>query len=254
MLFRSTVGEGSARILVRPGPQTLASPIQIHLTTPEHRRRDLNMNLWVTVQVPNQSPKVTYLDVKPIVNANCVEGCHTSANGQLPKAGLDLSEFPFKSSLHPELTQDQLVGDMVYWMRDPSDPMPPPVVAPRVPADKIAVLDHWRADGLSKFPASDQAADLAKTIDVKWSLNDSSETGNSTIERTDGDAPFHHICADLVVQGSYALDFTVHGIDGSTTYQAHVDDYVVGESGDLEKTLEIPYSTPEIDVPVVVTR
>lgn len=254
-----TVGSGSGRHLVKPGLSQM-EPISIKLIPPEVRRRNLDLNLFVQVEIPGEQPKTTYVDVKNTILQACA-GCHTDkmpdGSPKEPKGGLILTDFPYVSVTHPERSQDDLVYDMVYWMKDPTDPMPPRP-DPRVPTDKIDLIEKWRTDGLIKFPSADQSADLAKKIRLTWKLKDSEETGSMEVERTaDPEHPFPLSCSQMVMKGSFELKFEIFAIDGSLTHTAVVSDYILPEgagNATFEQVLTIPYSEPVVDVPVVVTR
>lgn len=251
------VGEGKRQHLVKPGLTTM-DPIEIQIVAPDRRRRALDMSLRVTVEVPGETPKVTYMDVKQTINNNCVAGCHTDTapdgGPYEPKGGLVLKDFPFKSILHPEWSQDDIVSDMVFWMKDLTDPMPPPTSGGRLPDAKIDQIEQWRLDGLLKYPSSDQSADLAKKIKVKWKLKDSEEAGELMIERSaNAEHPFRTSAPNFAIGGTYELAFEVYAIDNTLTYSTMAD-YVLPEGGMFEKVLTIPYEEPAVDIPVVVTR
>ncbi len=257
------VGSGSARHLVKPGLQQM-DPISIQLVPPEIRRRSVAMDLFVQVEVPGEGAKTTYLDVKGIIQ-NCVGACHTDrapdGNPTEPKGGLILKNFPFTSVLHPDWTQDDIVADMVYWMKDMTDPMPPPAAGSRVPNEKIDLVEKWRTDGLLKFPSADQTADLAKKIKLTWKLKDSPEGGEMEVERSaDPEHPFRLTCPDWVMGGSFELKFEILAIDGTLTQSVMVPTYVLPRAEDgegaarFEQVLTIPYEEPVVDIPVIVTR
>lgn len=250
-----SLGDGTARYLVKPGLQQM-EPIAITIRDPAVRRRDVEMNLWVQVTPTGETPKTTYLDVKQTI-AQCA-GCHTDVAGDgsqmEPKGGLNLKQFPFVSLLHPDWTQDDIVADMVYWMKDPTDPMPP---APRsrIPDADIDLVEKWRTDGLLMYPANDQTADLAVKIKAKWTNKATGEWFAYEVPRgPDPAKPFVLTLKDLVIKGSYDVAFQVIGIDGSVTYETTMASYILAESGSFDHILQIPYSEPKVDIPVVVTR
>lgn len=86
--------------------------------------------------------QVTYDQIKPIMEANCVS-CHGEA---APKAGLVLSKFPFTST-KPGLDLNGIVDKVLLRAADENRPMPPKT-RPPLTADQIALIQSWKDGGL----------------------------------------------------------------------------------------------------------
>lgn len=243
------LGEGEVRHLVRPGAQT-APEVSIRLRVGP-RRRDVDTSLAVRLVVPGEDPKVTYRDVKSTLDTRCV-GCHTQAGGHSPDGGLDLADFPFVH-LTRTMTQAQIVDEMVMWMREPNalyrmPPGPNPVAEP-----EIGRFEAWARDGLLKDQPSDQVLDLARKIKVDWRLVGGTEAGSLLIERgSDAEWPFEATCRDMVVRGAYDYRLTVLGLDDQVVFSEDVEQVIVDERGAWQYVIEIPYTPPDVTIPVVI--
>lgn len=246
---REVLGEGKARVLVKPGSQTVPQLVMTINTGP--RRRRLDMSMFVTMSTPGDVPKVTYRDTKPIVH-DCANSCHNAVNGHSPEGGLDLSGFPFTHETRV-MSQAEIISEMAMWMREmnPLYRMPPPPGA-AVPEADIAKLDQWVTDGMLKFPMADNVDDLARKIVVTWTLQGSAETGVATLIRPDDDSPFMGVGNDFVIEGTYDYELAVYGINGDLVYLEHLGNQIVKGSGALEYVIQIPYTNPSVTIPVII--
>lgn len=246
------VGEGVIRHLVGFGVQTLA-PVTIQEVPPIRRRRDVDVSIFPRFNIPGSEPKTTFLDVKETLRANKCLNCHAPDYQPEPAGGLILTTFPFTSATFP--TQPEIVADMITWMTfsDPLYRMPPPPDA-AVPAAGVALFRKWIDDGLlANPPGSDQTDALSAKVIVRWRFEAGDETGEIEAARVaDPARPFPGACRGLVIAGRY--DFTVDVVaeDGRVVHSQTFEDQLVGESGGLELTVDVPYAEPVVDVPVII--
>jgi hypothetical protein len=139
-------------------------------------------------------------------------------------------------------------------MRDLQYTMPPPTNAPPLPEAQIALFDQWRNDGLLRVPPADQTADLARKVRIEWDVEGTDEKGSLTVSRAaSGDVQFPGTMLKLPITMRCNIRFTVVAADGKDVATIKMD-WVVPEAGGIEKILDIPYSAPVIDIPIVITQ
>lgn len=246
-------GDGQGRHLVVPGTQSLVTPIEITLRPPPLQYRDVGLDIHVRFAVPGTPVVTTWLDVKPLVDATCLAGCHTSIGGAKPASGLDLSVYPFTSDV-PDTTQESIVKKSIEALLDPQDlyrmPKPP---APRLGADQIALFRSWLDGGLVQFPAENQTADLAQKIQVSRKMHDGDDSGTLTLTRADDpEHPFRGECKKMIVGARYDLTLQVIGVDGTIVFTHQIADLVVDDSTNLSPIINVEGANPNVTVPVVI--
>lgn len=244
------IGDGKARHVVKPGAQQLGEAINITLREPTRRRRDVPLAFHVTMAVPGEGVKTTYLDVKAIMKSHCLN-CHAEDSMPEPGGGLVLSSYPFVSRTF--VTQPEIVADMLRWMRAFDYPMPPPP-SPRVAEDKLAVLDQWITDGLLAAPqGADDIGDVANWLDVRWKLVGGEGSGTFRVARSEDPArPFVANWPQVAVSARYDLEIDVCARDGTVVTTKVFAGTRITEDGELEMTVDVPYAAPVVDIPVIV--
>lgn len=244
------IGDGKTRHVVKPGAQHLGAAITITLREPTRRRRDVPLAFHVTMAIPGEGVKTTFLDVKPILKSNCLN-CHAEDSMPEPGGGLILSSYPFVSRTFG--TQPEIVADMLRWMRAFDYPMPPPP-SPRVAEDKLAVLDKWVTDGLLAVPqGSNDLGDVANWLDVRWKLAGGDDAGTFRVTRTaDPARPFVGSWPQATVSARYDLEIDVCARDGTVVATKAFAGTRITEDGELEMTVDVPYVAPVVDIPVIV--
>ena len=239
------IGDGHARYLVKPGSQQFDA-IDITTRDPTRARRDVGLNVFVSVSTPGEVAKTTYMDVKEIFKESCAT-CHSDPGGTLV-----LSSFPFVSRTFDN--QNDIVRDVVKAMRASTWQMPPDP-NPRVADDKIALIAKWADDGLLQVPAAtDDLTDLAATVIYRWHMVDSQESGEMTIVRgTDAAHPFAATWLGAVVDAKYQIEVEIRSRDGTLfSKQQIAAPQLVGAAGDVSLAIDVPYSAVTVDIPIVI--
>jgi hypothetical protein len=241
------VGEGEFIKVVNLGAQRVAEPVTIRLRAPDVRRKTTTIRIIPRVELPNQPDQTTYLDVKNTVKTYCTV-CHnkeTLAAGTF--GALDLTEFPFTSGSNHYPDQAAIVRDMIYSMESETEPMPPS--APFVPYPEIEVFKRWLADGLPARPSgADAVGDVLARGELKWQARE--ENGSFILGRTEqGD--LEGVFVDAIVDQSYEFESVIFADDGSETNKSTFT-LIINNSGLLEHELAIPYTPPQLTIPVVI--
>ncbi len=94
---------------------------------------------------------VTYAEIKPILDENCVS-CHKSITGGPGNNKLKLNEFPFKSGKPALAGNAALMAEVLKRIQDAASPMPQDDLMPQAMIDKVKA---WQTAGYLGLVVSD---------------------------------------------------------------------------------------------------
>lgn len=248
---KESIGDGKARALIRPGPQTLKE-VKIHLRPADKRRRDLPVQLAVEFQKSGEPAKTSFREIAPLLDAHRCTVCHIIAGDDWE---VDLKDFPFAYKRGGK-TQAEIVQSMIEFMTaDPPYRMPPKDKGPEVTADEIKVFQKWLDDGLLKDPPADDTGELAHTLIINWKLTGTDEAGTLKLPRlNDASWPFKGTLPRLIVGGAYEFEVVILGADDQVSFRATVSQVIDDSGKGLEKVIEVPFKDPTVTVPIVIQR